>query len=352
MNVIEMLLADGHEVVVITPLDKYIFYKERFDDVLHIPIKKLNRKSTNIFKDIAFAMELRRIYAKVKPDLILHYTVKPNIFGGWAAHQNGVRSIAFVTGLGYAFLHNGIVEQITKRLYRWSNKFHVKVIFENIDDRLFFERLGLVAKEQGVSIKGCGVDTGYFRPMKRKGDSNKFIFTFLGRLIYDKGIREFVEAAKIIKNKYPNVEFWVVGAIDSQNPAAVKENDLMLWVSEKAIEYLGEKDKVKKSIANSDCIVLPSYREAIARAITEGMSMMKPVITSDAPGCKEAVDDGVTGYLVSVKDSISLSNAMERMLLLDDNARREMGRKGREKAILEFDDKIIANRIKQIIFEI
>ncbi len=350
LNVIDMLLNAGHEVVVIAPVDHYISYKEKFKTVTHIPLHTLKRKSLNLFNDIAFALELKRVYAQVQPDMILHYTVKPNIYGGWAAKKNGIKSFAFVTGLGYAFLHNGIVEKITKRLYRWSNQFHEKVIFENVDDRLFFTDLGLMAKDQGVSIKGCGVNTGFFKPLKRAGDSEKFIFTFLGRLIYDKGIKEFVDAAKIIKKKYKHTEFWIIGDIDKDNPAAIKEKDLVVWVKERTVRYLGPKFNVKRSIADSDCIVLPSYREAIARSITEGMSMGKPVIATDTAGCREAIDENKNGFLVPVKDAVALSAAMEKMLLLSEEERTQMGNYGRLKAISEFDDKIIANSIKEIIF--
>jgi len=350
LNIIEMLILEGHNVIVIAPVDHYIFYKERFQTITHIPLKELRRKSLNVLSDLLFALELKKIYANLQPDIVLHYTVKPNIYGGWAAHKNGIKSYAFVTGLGYAFLHNGIVEKITKKLYKWSNRFHEKVIFENIDDRLFFERLGLIKKNQGVSIKGCGVDTSYFRPMNRKGDPSRFIFTFLGRLIYDKGIKEFVEAAKIIKQKYKYVSFWIIGDTDNENPASIKEKDLMAWVREKIVVYLGPKYKVKKSIANSDCIVLPSYREGFARALSEGMSMGKPVITTDTAGCREAVVDGVNGFLVPVKDAVALSIAMEKMLLLSIEARLELGKNGRQMAVAEFDDKIIANSIKEILF--
>ncbi len=349
LNVIEMLLHVGHEVVVIAPVDGYISYKEKYKTVRHIPLKSLNRKSLNVFKDIAFALELKKIYSKLQPDIILHYTVKPNIYGGWAAKQNGIKSYAFVTGLGYAFLHNGIVEKITKKLYRWSNRFHEKVIFENVDDRLFFVELGLVRKDQGISIKGCGVNTDFFKPMEKSKEQGKFIFTFLGRLIYDKGIKEFVDAAKIIRKEYDFVEFWIIGDVDKENPAVVRESDLVSWVKERTVKYLGPKFSVKESIADSDCIVLPSYREAIARTITEGMSMEKPVIATDTAGCREAIDNNKNGFLVPVKDAVGLSNAMRKMLLLSDEERAQMGRYGRLKAIAEFDDRIIANSIKEIV---
>ena len=349
LNVVEKLLQDGFEVFVIAPVDKYIHYKEKYPDVTHIPLKKLSRDSLNPFKDIQLTLELARIYKKIKPDLVLHYTVKPNIYGGIAAGINKINSLAVVTGLGYTFIHNGFVKKITKLLYRFTSRFHKKIIFENIDDRLLFIKNGLIKKDKGVSIKGCGVDSSFFSPLPNGIVKEKTTFTFIGRLLYDKGVQEFVEAAKRIKEKSDNVDFWLVGEIDKNNPAAIKNEELNDWVKDEVVTYHGSTNDVKKYIAASDCIVLPSYREAIARSITEGMAMEKPVITTDTPGCREAVEDGKNGYLVPVKDVKALSNSMEKFLHLDVNERHIMGEHGRKKVLSEFDDKLIANQIVDII---
>ncbi len=349
MNVIRKLVAEGYEVTVIAPVDKYIHYKKEFPDIIHVPLKKLDRDSINPFKDLRLTMELNSIYKKIKPDTILHYTVKPNIYGGIAAHLNNIPSIAVVTGLGYAFIHNGYIETITKILYRLTSRFHKKVIFENIDDRLLFVDEKLIKENQGISIKGCGLDATHFSPFPNGIVKSQTTFTFIGRLLYDKGIKEFVEAAKIIKSKYSNVNFWLVGEIDDKNPAAVKKDDLMRWVKDEIVIYHGATNDVRSFIAASDCIVLPSYREAIARSITEGMAMEKPVITTDTPGCREAVDDGENGFLVPIKNAKALAAAMDKFHLLDADRRHEMGVQGRKKVMAEFDDKLIANEIIAII---
>ncbi len=351
-NVIEKLREDEFEIFVIAPVDKYIHYKKKFPEVTHLPLKKLNRDSINPWKDLKLTLELYRIYKKIKPNLILHYTVKPNIFGGIAAWFNGIPSIAVVTGLGFAFIHNGFIKKVTKSLYRFTSKAHKKIIFENIDDRLLFVKEKLIEAHQGISIKGCGVNSSFFSPYPNGIEKSKTTFTFIGRLIYDKGINEFINAAKIIRKKYQNVNFWVVGEIDRRNPAAVKNEDLMTWVKEKVITYHGSTDDVRKYIAASDCIVLPSYREAIARSITEGMSMEKPVIATDTPGCREAVEDGKNGYLVPVKDVQGLARAMEDFIHLSLDQRHDMGTYGRQKVLREFDDKLIARQIVSIIKEV
>ena len=349
MNVIGKLLEEGYEVTVIAPVDKYIHYKKEFPNIIHIPLKKLDRDSINPFKDIRLTMELNSIYKKLKPDIILHYTVKPNIYGGIAAHLNKIPSIAVVTGLGYAFIHNGYVETITKILYRLTSRFHKKVIFENIDDRLLFVEEKLIKDTQGISIKGCGLDANHFSPYPNGIVKNQTTFTFIGRLLYDKGIKEFVDAAKIMKAKHSNVVFWLVGEIDDKNPAAVRKDDLMQWVKDEIVIYHGATNDVRSYIAASDCIVLPSYREAIARSITEGMAMEKPVITTDTPGCREAVDDGENGFLVPIKNVKALAAAMDKFHLLGPGRRHEMGIHGRKKVMAEFDDKLIANEIVAII---
>lgn len=169
--------------------------------------------------------------------------------------------------------------------------------------------------------------------------------------MYDKGVVEFVEAAKIIKSKFDNVEFWMIGEIDHSNPATVKEDDLVLWVKSRTVIYHGFKDNVKKYIAQSDCVVLPSYREAIARSITEAMSMEKVVIATETAGCREAIEHGKNGLLVPVREINSLAGAMEEIINMSEETRLKMGKEGRIKAINQFDERLIAHDIFKIIMD-
>ena len=351
LNVIDLLLAEGHRVIVIAPIDEFIEYKEKYPTVQHIGLRTMDRDSTNPFKDLLLIAELTRKYKKIKPDLIIHYTNKPNIYGGVAAFLSGSKSIAMVTGLGYAFIHNGFIKKITTTLYRWTARFHTRFIFENVEDRELFSNLGIIKKNQGVSIKGCGVNTTYFQPYPNGVVKEKVVFTFIGRLLYDKGIREFVEAAKEVRPKFSNVEFWIVGELDPENPATVDKEDLVKWVENDTVVYHGFVRDVRPIISDSDCIVLPSYREAIPRTITEGMSMSKAVITTDTAGCREAVDEGQNGYLVEVRNVHSLVIAIEKFINMSFHERHEMGLKGRAKVLKEFDDKKIARHIYSIIQE-
>lgn len=349
-NIINKLLEEGHEVAVIAPVDEYLDYKEKYPNVTHFGLKSLSRDSTNPFRDLLLTLELIRRYSQVKPDLIIHYTNKVNIYGGIASRIKGINSVAIVTGLGYPFIHSGFIQKVTSLLYKFTSKFHKKIIFENIADRELFEDRSIIKKGKGISIKGCGVDVNYFKPSSNGvAKNNKLTFVFIGRLLYDKGITEFVEAAKIIKNKNKNVQFWVVGDLDPGNPAAINKDKLAEWVNNEYIEYHGFHRDVRQFILKSDCVVLPSYREAIPRTITEGMAMGKPVISTDVAGCREAIEEEFNGYLVEVKNKNSLAGAMQDFIELSPEAKKQMGNNGRKKALDEFDDRKIANNIYEIV---
>jgi glycosyltransferase involved in cell wall biosynthesis len=337
------------DVVVIAPVDEYLTYKEKYPSVRHYGLRLLDRDSTNPFKDILLLLELIRRYKKIKPDLILHFTNKPNIYGGIAAKIAGIKSIAVVTGLGYAFINKGFVRKMMTLLYRFSAQCHQKFIFENIEDRELFAKLGIVTGDKAISVKGCGVDTTWYHPFPNGSVKNTTIFTFIGRLLYDKGIREFVEAARLLKAIRQDVEFWVVGELDAENPATIDKDDLVRWVEEDVVYYHGFIKDVRSIIAQSDCIVLPSYREGLPRIIIEGMSMAKPVITTLTAGCEETVDEGINGFLVEIKNVPSLSNAFNEFLSLSHDKQEQMGLAGRDKAINEFDDKRIASEIFNIV---
>lgn len=349
LNLLDKFIAEGHDVIVIAPVDEYIEYKEKYPSVKHYALRALDRDSTNPFKDILLVFELTRKYKRLKPDLIIHFTNKPNIYGAIASRFTGIDSIAIVTGLGYAFIHNGFIKSITTALYKYTSKYHKKFIFENIEDRELFEKENIITKAKGISVKGCGVNTTYFHPYKIEEKSTDIIFTFVGRLLYDKGVKEFVEAAKLIKLRNPNTKFWLVGELDPDNPATVEKDELIEWVDSDIVYYHGFQRDVRPFISKSDCIVLPSYREAIPRTITEAMAMAKPVITTDTAGCREAVEVGVNGYLAKLKDAKDLALSMQKIMSLSPQERLSMGQSGRDIVMRQFDDRKIANHIYDIL---
>lgn len=348
MNLVSKLIESGYTVTVITP-EEQPYFGDPYPGIRFIALKNLNRRSVHPWYDIQLTFELFMIYKRIKPDLVLHYTVKPNIFGGFAAGLLGIPSIAAVTGLGFAFLHKGPVQVITKWLYTLSGRFHRKFIFENQDDLAFFLDLNIIKPNQGIALKGCGVNSAHFTPILSSENKTDTVFTFIGRLLYDKGIREFVEAGREIKKRYPGTEFWIVGDPDPGNPSSVREDDLKNWINEKTVLYHGSKTDIREVVSLSSCIVLPSYREGLPKVILEAMSMAKPVITSDAPGCRETVIDGENGFLVEAKNANSLARAFEKFIRLPDAQKKQMGMAGRRMVLEVFEDQIIARQLANII---
>lgn len=350
LNILKALQERGYEVILISPADQYLILLLDQLGVRHLPLKHLNRKSINPFGEMALYRELYRIYRMERPDLIIHYTIKPNVYGNVAAKRLGIRSICVVTGLGYVFLHDTIYNSIAKKLYKKSLVRSDLVVFENHEDRDLFVELKLVSEDRTAVVNGCGINLEYFKPVHNPEASNsKTVFTFIARLILDKGIVEFVEAAKAIKLRFPDVEFWVAGEIDEGNPTSISHETLYEWVESGVIKYFGHIKDVRPIIAKSDCIVLPSYREAMARTLTEALAMEKPVISCDTSGCRSVVEDGVNGYLVPVKNVDALVNAIEKFQLLPDVTREKMGKRGREKARVEFDELIVTSQYIKLI---
>jgi glycosyltransferase involved in cell wall biosynthesis len=353
MPLIRALETQGHQVVVIAPLDEYIVYLNQLRYTTHQPIKHLARKGRNPLSEMRLIFEFLRIFRKEKPDLVINYTIKPNIYGNWAAVLSGISSICVVTGLGYSFIHNGITNQISQKLYQFSFRKATKVIFENEDDCALFINDKICTVEQGIAVKGCGVDTNFFKPQKPKLPQNEQkVFTFIGRLLYDKGVEEFVKAARLVKKEFPEAVFWIAGELDHDNPAAVPEEILSQWIENQHIKYIGHVQDIRPVIEDSDIIVLPSYREGMPRVILEALAVGKPVITTDTAGCRETVEEGKNGFLVPVKNVPELAESMRECCRLSTERLLAMGQFSRNKALLEFDEKIIVNRFMEIINEI
>jgi glycosyltransferase involved in cell wall biosynthesis len=347
LGLIKRLKAEGYKVLVIAPVDEYIHYLNESYFTKHIPLKSLSPQSKNPLKDILLIWELFKIYKKEKPDLILHYTIKPNIFGSIAAKMAKIVSFATVTGLGHTFLSDSFTNNLVTRLYAYAFKNIQKVIFHNKDDQKLFIDKKIIQKEQSLVIPGSGVNTNYFRPLSIRPNQDKFIFLFIGRLLYDKGIIEFVEAAKKLKAEIPKAEFWVIGQAEAKNPSVVSKDDLLKWVEARYINYLGPTKDVRKYLKKVDAVVLPSYREGMPRAILEGMAMGKPIITTDTPGCNETVNGN--GLLIPTKDANALANAMLKLYQLKEEDYQLMSRKSRQMALDVFDEKLIIEHYFKII---
>lgn len=343
LGLIEALIAKGHQVWAVAPNDDFVPKIEAVG-CRFIPLQRLSRKGTNPLQDLRLTYELYKIYKDNKIDVALQYTIKPNIYGSFACKFAKIKSICTITGLGYSFLSDGLVNKVVKRLYKKAFKRASLVAFQNNDDLQLFEQLKLVEPHKSTLIKGSGIKTNFFKPLPKTQETAGLVFLFVGRLLYDKGIVEYLEAAKTIKANNPKTEFWIVGALDNENPSAISPDMVNTYHQEGIINYIGQSSDVRSIMQNSDVVVLPSYREGLPRVMLEGLSMAKPLITTDTAGCRETVQDGENGYLVPVKDKDALAQALQKMLNLSVEDRKLMGDKGRALALKEFDEQAIIQR--------
>lgn len=340
----------GYEIILIAPYDEY---SEKLKQEFEYHNIWMNNKGTNPKEDIKTTFEFYKLYKKIKPDIVLHYTIKPNIYGTLAANILGIKTINNIAGLGTLFIKQNFVTKIAKYLYKYSQSKANKIFFQNHDDYEMFTNEKLVDINKCDILPGSGVDTNKFIPIKYNKTDNIFRFLLIARMLWDKGVGEYVEAAKIIRSKYQNVEFQLLGFLDVQNNSAISKEQMQSWVEEGFVNYLGTSDNVKEEIAKADCVVLPSfYREGTPRTLLESASMAKPIITTDNVGCRDVVDDGINGYLCEVKNPEDLADKMEMMLSLSDKQRDDMGKAGREKMIKEFDEKIVIDKYLEAIREI
>ncbi|WP_148255185.1 glycosyltransferase family 4 protein [Aidingimonas lacisalsi] len=332
----------GHEVHVAAPglRDKDAVGEALKQRGMFIHDLSLQRTGMDPIRDLATLLAMLRIVQQIRPDLVLAYTIKPVVYGvfvSWLARVP--RRYALITGLGYAFTgevkgKRGIVAWLVQRLYAFSLRRTHKVFFQNHDDRaLFFSRGILAPHVPSLVVNGSGIDTRQYVPAPFA--VTPIVFLLIARLLGDKGIREFAEAARWIKARYPSAVFQLVGWIDD-NPDAIQPSELDLWIRDGVVQFLGRLTDVRSVIASSHIYVLPSYREGTPRTVLEAMAMGRPVITSDAPGCRETVVDGENGFLTPVQDSLSLALAMERFILEPELVIR-MGRRSREIAVAKYD---------------
>jgi glycosyltransferase involved in cell wall biosynthesis len=278
-----------------------------------------------------------------------------------AAHWQGIPVINNIAGLGAVFISGGWLVKVVRSLYRMALRHSKKVFFQNPDDRAMFVDGGLVRDEVTDLLPGSGIDLARFSPpissaqvkLGYPASSNgkdchdnviQFRFLLIARMLRDKGVCEYVEAARQLRQRWPQAEFCLLGFLDVQNPAAITRSDMDTWVAEGVVNYLGTSDDVRVQITKADCIVLPSYREGTPRSLLEAAAMARPIITTNAVGCREVVDDGVNGYLCKVRNPTDLADKMSQMLQLSCTQRFEMGMRGRAKMEAEFDEQIVIGK--------
>lgn len=351
-DLILYLRQSGNKVFGIAPADDF---EDRLKEVCdgYVRLTRLQRKGTNAMSDLSLYHEMVDIMKTLQLDLVLCYTVKPNIYGTLAAHRLGIPVINTITGLGFAFLENRIINKVVVRLYKYALEKSSRVIFQNKDDRHLFVRKGLVNAGKTSLIRGSGVNISRFHPIEAcDTHDGKIRFTFIGRLLYDKGVIELLKGFSAAFEKNNNIVLDLVGDRDEGNPASVSMQDLAVYKNRNDICFHGYQENVIPYLSRTDVVILPSYREGMPRVILEGMSMAKPVIATNVPGCKDMVIHDVNGLLIDVKSHKAVENAVLDMASLNQESRHAMGIKGRENVVQLYSSQAIIKEYELIIHDI
>ncbi|MEA2096485.1 MAG: glycosyltransferase family 4 protein [Candidatus Cloacimonadota bacterium] len=341
MSLMKELSKMDYKIIVIAPQDKYsamIPYEYH-----HI---KMNNHGLNPLQDALTFIKIYKLLNKLKPDLILSYTIKSNIYGVIAASKLRINYVVNIAGLGTTFRKKSITSFFIRRFYRYAVHKADFIFFQNNEDLKLFT---LNQKFNNFKLlPGSGVDLEKFKP-KITNKNEKFTFLLLGRLLKEKGIYEFVESAKEVRKKYV-AKFQLLGFIDSKNPIAIRKSEIDKWHENGVIEYLGFTNDVRRFILNADCVVLPSYYgEGVPKSLLEAASMGIPLITTDHTGCREVVEDGVNGFICQPRNIYDLSKKMIKMLNLKEEELKKMGLKSREKVVRSFDEKIVLDAYKSLV---
>ena len=337
-GLIRALKDAGYRPVIVAPAEAAVQARLAELGVEHIDIS-IDRSGVNPVADFRLYRAYRRLFSQIRPVAVLGFTIKPNIYGSLAARALGIPAIPNVSGLGTAFIRGGVLQMLVSRLYRRAFRACDTTFFQNPDDRRLFVDRGIVAAGQTKLLPGSGIDLDRFAPAPQPDGPP--IFLLIARLLGDKGVREYIAAARQLRRRMPEARFQLLGPIDEGNRTGVGRAELDGWIAECVIEYLGMTDDVRPQIAAASAIVLPSYREGLPRSLLEGAAMRRPLIATDVPGCREVIADGVNGYLCAPRDSGSLAQAMAKLVVLSQSERREMGDASRQLVQERFSERVV-----------
>lgn len=340
-GLIRALVAEGYEVVAVAPPDDYV---PRLAELgcRYVPLP-MDNQGTSPLRDLLLLARFWRLFRRERPMAFLGYTVKPNVYGSLAAHSLGIPVVNNIAGLGTAFIQGGWMQRMVKALYRLALGRSARVFFQNPEDRSLFVQDALVKYEKSALLPGSGLDLRRYtpQPVKSADGGRPLCFLLVARLLWDKGVGEFVEAARLVKEQFPETRIQLLGFLGVENRTAIPKETVEKWVQECVIEYLGGTDDVRPFLTAADCVVLPSYREGTPRTLLEASATARPIIATDVPGCREVVDEGENGLLCRVRDAKDLAAKMMAVINMAPEARVAMGRKGREKVEREFDERIV-----------
>ena len=341
-GLIKQLLSQGHEVLLVAPSDDTTALLENMG-CRYLSIE-IDRKGKNPITELGLIIEYFRILKSQKPKYLFLFTVKPVIYGTVVAGLLGIVGIATITGLGTVFIRRSLLTVVLKNLYQIPFRFCAAVFLQNKEDGKLLLPKKKKPNAKIFYVAGSGVDLEYFRFSAEdvgNHEQETFTFIFIGRILEDKGIREFIEASRVILGSHKGVEFQVVGPVDPGNQTGISLKEIQDWQSEGVIRYLGKVDDVRPFVLSSSCVVLPSYREGLPRSLLEAGAIGRPVIATQVPGCKDVVIEGKTGFLCAPQDSVDLAKKMAMVLALSRQERLDMGVRARVHIEKNFDEKVI-----------
>ena len=345
-NLIVRLQREGYDVVALAPRDAHSDTLVAMG-VRYFPVD-IDSKGLSPVHDLKLAAQYYRILKALRPVAFLGWTIKPNVYGSLAAHALGIPVINNISGLGTAFIKIGLLTRIVRMLYRTALARSSTVFFQNRHDRDLFVAQRLVRAPRTALLPGSGIDLAQFVPEtfvpEPASEAATPVFLMVARLLRDKGVVEFADAARIVRQTRPDVAFELLGFLDVQNRTAIDRDTVEGWEREGRLRYLGEAADVRPYLARATAVVLPSYREGMPRSLLEAAAMGRPLIATDVPGCTEIARAGQNAFLCAPRDARSLADAMLALLALDADARAAMGRRSREIAEREFDVSVVEAR--------
>jgi glycosyltransferase involved in cell wall biosynthesis len=339
-STIRRLLDEGYRVVCVSPEDDYS--QKLINDLgcEWMPLI-MDNQGSNPFRDVGLVYQFWRYYRALKPAAAMHFTIKNNVYGTWAARALGVPAINNVSGLGTAFIRRGLVPMIVRLLYKTSQPFAHRIFCQNEEDFALLVDSKLVAQQRLELLPGSGVDLDRFHPSLLEAHKGPFRFLYAGRMLADKGLHELIAAVRSINTDGVQCDLWLSGFAEVENVSAISRKQLKSWGSEPGIDWLGPSDVMENIYSAVDCVVLPSYREGMPRSLLEAGAMGLPVVATDVPGCRNIVRDRFNGLLCEVRNSKSLENAMREMLRMTLAERTTMGENGRALVSQKFDENLV-----------
>lgn len=343
-TLIQRLVSEGYEVLVFAPNDSYAVECVSLG-ARHVSIG-MSRTGVNVLYEFVSVIHIRRALKRNNVGLVLSYTPKGNIYTALATSGTSIKQFANISGLGRVFSGTSAHIYFVSVLYKLLFRRVERVFFQNRDDEVFFLKNKFVRRDRVACVPGSGVNLQRFqiKTQRELVDGQRMRFLMVSRMIVEKGVLDYVEAVRKVRQKYPDVRCYLLGEIEGGG-GGIDKGVIDRWEREGILQYLGMIDDVKKVLCNVDCVVLPSYyREGVPRSLLEAASMSLPIITTDSVGCRDAVDDGVTGILVPPRSPSQLEKAMCRLITMPASKRLEMGKMGRKKMEKEFDEKIVIER--------